>query len=944
MEEYVWISKVAHHPVFSGRSHPILLRLAEHYNVKISIAGPENNDTEPYVNSVYDAIQRGVAGIMIIGWGDAEIGFAVDSAVSSAIPVVCIDRDIPRSKRHAYVGTDWFRMGSTMAERMAALMANQGRVLTLGASDTDSVGQGVMGFRQQISRYPDIEVLAPVEKSDPESNLKEAVIAECLRNYPDLKGIVGFNGDCGPVAARVLEKMGLIDSVKLICVDADAPQFQLVRSGAIDAAFFQKSEVSTYLAFQLLYDYNHGSRATGQTPGAINIPGNIDTGFIVVTRDNIDSFDSDIRLDQAVEHHQLSQQLSLISSMIENVEELALAADADGRIVYANAASLRFCGYQKEELVGQNIENIFDFTSTQKSQITNCLKQETARNFETTAIRKGGTLFPAHISVSPLRSESTPRGLTIIATNISERNRSRKALIDSHVRFLTVLDSIDANIYVADMETYEILLVNKHMRESVGEDVVGKTCYEVFREIPGPCSDCTNEQLIDSNGKPAGPCVWEGKNPATGRWYINYDRAIKWVDGRLVRLQIATDISRIKDLEKESLRIQAQLQQAQKMEAIGTLAGGIAHDFNNILSAVIGYTEIVLADTDEGSQQHKNLKEVLKAGNRARDLVNQILMFSRQTEKELKPVQINQIVIETLKLLRASLPTTIRIEPALRSNSAVLADPTQIHQVMMNLCTNAAHAMREKGGQLKIELSDVELQGNFLEQYPYLAAGTYIKLRVRDTGHGMEKKITDRIFDPFFTTKERGEGTGMGLAVVLGIVKSHGGTITVESSLDQGSSFDVYLPVIKREVDTETRPKIAMPTGNEKILFVDDEKSLVDLGYQILKRLGYDITTRTSSIEALELFIAQPAKFDLVITDMTMPNMTGDELAGRLMTIRSDIPVILCTGYSERISKEKAHAIGIREFVLKPIIMSDLAVTVRKVLDERWNSETVNTF
>jgi CheY-like chemotaxis protein len=245
---------------------------------------------------------------------------------------------------------------------------------------------------------------------------------------------------------------------------------------------------------------------------------------------------------------------------------------------------------------------------------------------------------------------------------------------------------------------------------------------------------------------------------------------------------------------------------------------------------------------------------------------------------------------------------------------------------------------------LKIELSDVELKGNFLEQHPYLSAGTYIRLRVSDTGHGMEKKITERIFDPFFTTKERGEGTGMGLAVVLGIVKSHGGTITVDSSVNYGSSFDVYLPIIEREVDTEIRPKVAMPTGDEKILFVDDEKSLVDLGYQILKRLGYNVTTRTSSIEALELFIAQPAKFDLVITDMTMPNMTGDALAAKLMAIRSDIPVILCTGYSERISKEKTHDIGIREFVLKPIVMSDLAVTVRKVLDERRTRETGNAF
>jgi|GEM_PF-800541 len=934
MEEYVWISKVVHDPAFSSRSRPILLRLAEHYNVQIAIAGPENNDTDSYVKAVYDAIQRKIAGLMIVGWGDAEVVPAVDAAVNSGIPVVCIDRDIPRSKRHAYVGTDWYRMGSTMADNLAALIKNRGKVLTLGAFNLDHVKAGVQGFRQQMAHYSDIEVLAAVAEPAAESNPTDNLMAALHRAPNDLNGIVGFDGNCGFTAVSVLEKLNLIDSVKLICVDADAPQFQLVRSGAVDAAFYQKSEVSTYLAFQLLHDYNHGSRVTGYSPGAINIPGNIDTGFIIVTRDNIDSFDSEIRLDHAVQHHELFQQLSLISSMIENVEELAIAADANGRIVYANAASLRFCGYEKEELVGLDVDHIFDLTTLQRSQITKCLAEESAKNFEATAIRKDRSLFPVYISMSPLRSEAAARGLAIIATNISERNRSRKALIDSHVRFLTVLDSIDADIYVADMDSYEILLINKHMRESFGDNLVGKTCYEVFRNEAGPCSNCTNKQLVDSKGKPAGPCVWEGKNRITGKWYINYDRAIKWVDGRLVRLQIATDITRIKDLEKESLRIQAQLQQAQKMEAIGTLAGGIAHDFNNILSAVIGYTEIVLGDIAEGSPQHRNLQEVLKAGNRARDLVNQILMFSRQTEKELKPVQINQIVIETLKLLRASLPTTIRIEPNLHSNSAVLADPTQIHQVMMNLCTNASHAMREKGGQLKIELSDIDLDGSFIDQHPYLSAGTYINLRVSDTGHGMEAKVTDRIFDPFFTTKERGEGTGMGLAVVLGIVKSHGGTITVSSNVDQGSSFDVFLPVIEREANAQIRPKIIMPTGTEHILFVDDEKSLVDLGFQILERLGYDVTTRTSSVEALELFMAQPDKFDLVITDMTMPNMTGDELAAKLMAIRADIPVILCTGYSERISKDKAQGIGIKEFVLKPIIMSDMAITVRKVLDE----------
>jgi PAS domain S-box-containing protein len=933
MEEYVWISKVIHHPVFTDRAHPILLRLANHYNVKITVAGSGDAATEPYVKAVYDAVQRKVAGIMVIGWGNDEIVPAIDAAVKCGIPVVCVDSDIPNSRRLAYIGTDWFRMGSKMADELAALMNHKGKILMLGMVDLDNMKAGFRGFQNQISRYPHIDVIGPVDDLDAGSDRAESVVSAYLQDHPDLNGIVGFDGNSGPGAARALEKLGMTRKVKLICVDADTPQRQYLETGEIDAVFCQKRETFTYLAFQLIYDYNHGSRVTGFTPGAINIPGNIDTGFIIVTKENLDYFDSENSLDQAIHHHELSQQLSLISSMVESVEELALAANENGRIVYTNAACERFCGYTKKEMVRLNIKKLFDLTSMQSSQIDQCLKQQEAKNFECMAIMKNGSSFPVHISISPLRSEASARGCTIIASNLSERKRSQKALIDSHVRFLMVLDSIDADIYVSDMENYEVLLTNRHMRESFSDDLVGKTCHQVFRNESIPCSHCTNDKLLDSDGNPAGVCVWEGKNPITGKWYINYDRAVKWVDGRFVRLQIATDISRIKDLEKESLRIQAQLQQAQKMEAIGTLAGGIAHDFNNILSAVIGYTEIALTDIPEGTPQHRNLQEVLKAGSRARDLVKQILTFSRQTEQELKPLQVNQIISETLKLLRASLPTTVRISLDIQSDSAVLADSTQIHQVIMNLCTNAAQAMRAKGGQLNIDLSDVVLGGSFIEQHPYLSPGAYIKLRIIDTGPGMEKAILDRIFDPFFTTKERGEGTGMGLAVVLGIVKSHGGTITVESEVGKGSTFNVFLPVIMREVDHKVSNKAPIPTGTERILFIDDEKSLVDLGQQILERLGYKVTIRTSSVEALELFMAQPDKFDLVITDMTMPNMTGDELAGKLMDMRADIPVILCTGYSERISRERAHELGIKEFILKPIVMRELAEKVRRVLD-----------
>lgn len=385
----------------------------------------------------------------------------------------------------------------------------------------------------------------------------------------------------------------------------------------------------------------------------------------------------------------------------------------------------------------------------------------------------------------------------------------------------------------------------------------------------------------------------------------------------------------------EELRItQGQLVQAQKMEAIGTLAGGIAHDFNNILTAIIGYTELAREEVPEGSRVQANLQEVLKAGMRAKDLVQQILMFSRQSTQEQKPLQMDSIVEEGLKLLRASIPTTIEIRPNIqRECGTVLGDPTQIYQVLMNLCANAAHAMREKGGVLEVSLMNVDIDAA-LAQHPDLKSGPYVRLTVSDTGHGMDRAVMERIFDPYFTTKEPGEGTGMGLAVVHGAVKSHGGAIAVDSEPGKGTTFHVYFPRMERGGAPEAEAAASIPTGSERILFVDDEKALVDMIKQMIESLGYKVAGRTSSIEALEAFRAQPDKFDLVITDQTMPNMTGEMLARKLLRIRPDIPIILCTGYSESITKEKVKAMGIRELIMKPVVRSELARIIRDVLDQ----------
>ncbi len=532
---------------------------------------------------------------------------------------------------------------------------------------------------------------------------------------------------------------------------------------------------------------------------------------------------------------------------------------------------------------------------------------------------------------------------TLIKTK-NDLEKNIEELHDSESRFRLLMDSIEALVYVADMQTYEILFINKYGKKIMG-DITGKTCWQNMQKgQTGPCAFCTNKYLLDQDGKPLEVYTWEFKNTLTGQWFYIKDRAIKWSDGRIARLEIATDITASKKFEQEKQDIEKRLHQAQKMEAIGTLAGGIAHDFNNILSAIIGYTDMALTDLPTGHKAINDLQRVIKAGNRAADLVNQILTFSRQSDQELKPLRIQLVIKEALKLLRSTIPTTIEIKQNIDPDcDVVLADPTQIHQVIMNLCTNAYHAMRESGGILEVSLQPVKLTTEDLNNKINLHPGSYVKLTVSDNGCGITKNNQKKIFEPYFTTKPKDEGTGLGLALVHGIILSLGGDITVYSEPGEGTIFHIYLPMISatKEIiqDQDTAP---LPMGNERIILVDDDEELAQMNKRMLENLGYKVTAMTSSADTLDAFQKEPDSYDLLLTDMTMPHMTGAELSEKILAIRPDIPIIICTGFSELINEEKAKNIGINSFVMKPVIKNDLAKAVRKELDAAVETPAFN--
>ena len=611
--------------------------------------------------------------------------------------------------------------------------------------------------------------------------------------------------------------------------------------------------------------------------------------------------------------------------------------NSEGRAIFVNPAAAAMTGYDAEELEGKIIHDVIHCSNPGEANNSFKVCPISAALFDGKPhsgddeyfTRKNGSNFPIEYVSTPTLERGVVTGTVVVFKDIT----SRRLMEEERLRLATAVHYSAESIIVFDPR-FKILYVNPAFEslsgygreEILGQDIrmlrSGKHDKDFFRNI----------QSVLDTGSP-----WKGRLTN-----VRKDGSFYEIEGTISPIgdgggNAAGYVSVQRDTTREA-KLEIQLRQAQKMEAIGTLAGGIAHDFNNILTAILGFTEITMDNLAEGTTERTNLEQVLNATHRAKNLVGQILAFSRNGEQERKPIRLSFLVKETGTMLRALLPSTIEIRQKINDNSdTILADPTQIHQVLMNLCTNAAHSMQGRGGIIEIEIAPVEIRSgetDGLEEEP--SPGQYLRLTVSDTGHGMDHDILGRIFDPYFTTKGPGEGTGLGLSVVHGIVKSHCGFISVKSNPETGSTFQILFPQFVVENTGETEIAGPLPKGNERILFVDDEAGIAAMAQQMLERLGYHVTSAAMSSMALKLFSANPDAFHLVISDLTMPNMTGIELAQKIHAIRPSVPMILCTGYSNRIDRESLGAAGFADLVLKPLTRRRLAETVRTVLDEAY--------
>jgi len=608
----------------------------------------------------------------------------------------------------------------------------------------------------------------------------------------------------------------------------------------------------------------------------------------------------------------------------------------NGKLLNVNDAYCNMTGYSRNELLDMSIIDVeASLSKYEIDQRIQLIIAEGSDRFETQHRHVNGNIIDVEISTT--YTEENGGVFFVFIRDITERKVSERLLVESEQRFKELFDNAPLSYQTLD-DQGNFIEVNATWLSVLGytkADVIGRDIVD-FLHPNWKNRFIANFSRIKAGEKMLSVEFAMLKKDGSSIMVSFHGKIAQTTHGKFKQLHcVFRDITRQKQIESEKKVLEARLLQTQKMESIGNLAGGIAHDFNNILFPIIGLSEMLMEDLPQDSMEYDNAREILQAGLRGKDIVQQILSFSRQTEHKKLPIKAQTVLTEVIKLSRSTIPSNIVIEHDIQNDcSPIKADPTQLHQIAMNLITNAYHAVEHSDGKISVLLREITInEGDFPESS--LPSGKYANICVSDTGCGISTDVIDKIFDPYFTTKEQGKGTGLGLAVVYGIIKGHDGDIKVFSEDGKGTSFSVYLPLMMKSFEPISNlNKKIYETGTERILLVDDDKSIANLEFKALKRLGYHVTFYTDSLKALTHFSETPFNYDLIITDMAMPNLPGDKLAKELISINPDIPIIICTGYSERLNDEKAKDIGIKGFLMKPVIKSQLASMVRKVLDE----------
>jgi len=609
-----------------------------------------------------------------------------------------------------------------------------------------------------------------------------------------------------------------------------------------------------------------------------------------------------------------------------------IQSNAKGGIKDINDTALTMLGYSKQDLLEGSLDwaklTPAEFLHLDKKAMEEATDKGFWTPFEKEYFHKDGHRVPIIIGGAAFKDYDDE--YIVFVLEITERKKAEEALRISEEKYRSMMEAMEDPVTISSHD-YKIVYMNPAMIKRTGRDATGEPCFKALHDLGTKCPWCQHHKI--QNGE---HFTEELVSPKDKRAYHISHSPIFHKDESISTLTVYRDTTDFK-------KMQSQLMQSHKMEAIGTLAGGIAHDFNNILFPVLGHTEMLLEDIPEDSPFRPRLDQIFTSALRASELVKQILTFSRHNTDELSLMKIQPVIKEALKLIRSTIPATIEIKQYIRNDCGIIkADSTQIHQIIMNLAANAHHAMEDTGGELKINFKEIQLGNDDVITFDMMP-GAYACLTIADTGTGMDKDRIKKIFDPFFTTKGKNKGTGMGLSVVLGIVTNMGGTIQVYSEPGEGTEFKIYFPIEKssfEEQNIQIQTEKSVRGGTERILLVDDEEAIIEMEKPMLERLGYQVSLRTSSIEALETFRATPDRFDLVITDMAMPNMSGDKLSVELIKIRSDIPILLCTGFSEAMSEGKATSLGIKGFLLKPIVMKNFVQKIREMLD---SNKTENT-